>query len=51
MKHYEPIQKILGLNLKNLSIQPEDYENVHLDEESILQPNLITFVNKKNFIP
>ena len=39
MKHFEPIQKILGLNHKIPSIQPENYENVHLDEESILQSN------------
>ena len=39
MKHFEPIQKILGINHKIPSIQPENYENVHLDEESILQSN------------
>ena len=47
MKHFEPIQEILGLNNKNLSIQPKNvYENVHLDEESILQPNLSTSIKQ-----
>jgi len=42
MKHFEPIQKILGLNHKNHSIEPENHENVHLDEKLIPQPNSIT---------
>ena len=47
MRHFEPIQEILGLNNKNLSIQPKNvYENVHLDEESILQPNLSTSIKQ-----
>ena len=44
IKHFEPIQKILGLNHKKISIEPENYENIHLHEESILQPNSITSI-------
>ena len=37
-------KKILGLNHKKISIEPENYENIHLHEESILQPNSITSI-------
>ena len=48
IKHFEPIEKIPDLMHKDLSTQPENYENVHLDEKSIPQPKLITSIKKNN---